>query len=182
MHLQTGSRGRGGLHCSRTVHSPHTALYMHPQTCCSGLRGVTTYQQAGTKRRTTIHARAQPGPDRGSVAALEAAIGAINNILGTYNKVKGGKSASGGKQNGTGNTSSKQSPAAAPAGPSKLVTFSAKASSSVPVKVQTHVSLLLINFHCPIISLLLTNYQIVALLLFFHDNCSFLQQGQAPNS
>jgi hypothetical protein len=90
---------------------------------------------------TVTHA--QRGPDRGSVAALEAAIAAINKILGTYNRVRQPSGSKGSKQGSSSSAGSggaaagaKSGIAGLPAsGPSKLISFGAKASSSVPVKV-----------------------------------------------
>jgi hypothetical protein len=71
-------------------------------------------------------------PDRGSLAALEAAVGAINGILGAHSNRQKQKQQKQQKQKGPPGSAA---PPPAQAGPSKLISFSAKASSSVPVKV-----------------------------------------------
>lgn len=85
-------------------------------------------------KRCVAAAAGSGGPDRGSVAALEAAIGVINGILNTHTRMRRQqKQKTPPKQLGGG----KDGQAAAPAAPkpSKLISFSAKASSSVPVQV-----------------------------------------------
>jgi len=64
--------------------------------------------------------------------ALESALSAINNILGSYNKLK--PAAGKAQQRSTNGSSGGQQQQWA-AGPSKLVTFTAKAHTSVPVTV-----------------------------------------------
>jgi hypothetical protein len=86
---------------------------------------------------------AKAGPDRGSVLALESALSAINNILGSYNKLK--PAAGKAQQRSTNGSSGGQQQQWA-AGPSKLVTFSAKAHTSVPVTV-SRINLLTLAIH-----------------------------------
>jgi hypothetical protein len=103
-----------------------------------------TSSSSSRSRGLLTVAHAQRGPDRGSVAALEAAIAAINKILGTYNRVRQPNGSKGSKQGSSSSAGSggaaaggKSGIAGLPAsGPSKLISFGAKASSSVPVKVR----------------------------------------------
>lgn len=86
-----------------------------------------------SEARQHVFARAEP--DRGSMAALEAAMGTINGILGAHNKLRQGKGRNSNQQ-GSGGAAGQQKQGAAAAGPSKLISFSAKAASTVPVKVR----------------------------------------------
>lgn len=123
--------------CMRQQHAPqhrqHPLLQVAPSNCKSGqqpLHSSPFPAQTDRNRSNSIVVCAKP--DKGSLAALEAAIGAINGILGAHNKSRQQKQ----KQQGTG--PGQQGSAAAakqPPGPSKLISFSAKASGSVPVKV-----------------------------------------------
>lgn len=96
---------------------------------------------AAGRHSTTRRVAARAKPDRGSIAALEAAIGAINGILGAHSRSRQRKqgpagSSGAGKQGQAAGGGPKSAVLAAP-GPSKLISFTAKASGSVPVKVGT---------------------------------------------
>lgn len=118
---------------------PHHLLSQHGAPQALPAPGHPSSSSSSSSRlRRAAAVQAQPGPDKGSVAALEAAVGAINNILGTYNKVRGAGTA-GQKPGSSGSSAAARAGGAAGAGalagPSKLISFSAKASGSVPVKV-----------------------------------------------
>lgn len=135
MHSQS-SRTAGGSGCRSASTAAHGVLPF------VRLFGRATHasrlsQPSQQRLRTSgLVVYAQPGPDKGSVAALEAAISAINNILGTYNKVRGGKIGPGGSPAGVSSKGGALQRTSVGNGPSKLISFTAKASSSVPVKVR----------------------------------------------
>lgn len=135
MYPHTHSSRTAAGSCGRSKTTPNALLLARTPVSSCKRPYKASVQHWSQQLRPSVIAKAQPGPDKGSVAALEAALGAINNILGTYNKVKGGKAGSGSKRGGSSSKGGSQAGAAVSTGPSKLVSFSAKASSSVPVKV-----------------------------------------------
>jgi hypothetical protein len=123
---------------------PLSNMFPSPAHHISSSYSSSNRSSSRPHKLTVMHA--QRGPDRGSVAALEAALAAINKILGTYSRVRQPSSSKGTTQgsssNGSGTAGAKPGIAGLPAsGPSKLISFGAKASSSVPVKVCEDVSL-----------------------------------------
>jgi hypothetical protein len=116
----------------------HRAQPLQPLPASSSSNSLSNHQSALSPAQTRKHRSnstvARAKPDRGSLAALEAAIGAINGILGAHSKSRQKQ-----QQKGAGDGKQQGSAAAGGAkpvpGPSKLISFSAKASGSVPVKV-----------------------------------------------
>jgi len=118
----------------------HSSCYHSWQHGSSSSSSSSDPNAAAGRHSTTRRIAARAKPDRGSIAALEAAIGAINGILGAHNRSRQRKGPAGsscaGKQGPAAGGGPKSSAVAVP-GPSKLISFSAKASGSVPVKVGT---------------------------------------------
>lgn len=147
-HSQSSAHNmHSGLTCGSHAHKPcmrqqHASLHtLQPvlqtpassscRPCQHPFQNSPAQAQTLSTRSNSIIVRAEP--DRGSIAALEAAIGAINGILGAHSKSRQQKQ----KQQGAGPGQQGSAAAAKPTpGPSKLISFSAKASGSVPVKVR----------------------------------------------
>jgi hypothetical protein len=131
-----------------TAHGQHVQALLQPVShvqvlpnTSDRLSNICSSSRRSRGLLTITHA--QRGPDRGSVAALEAALAAINKILGTYNRVRQPSGSKSSKQGSSSSAGSGGAAAGAKAGiagmaasgPSKLISFGAKASSSAPVKV-----------------------------------------------